>query len=91
MRDMDAFEQAYKNGYAAGVRDTEAKIVRCRECVHAEPLDRHCEINTSVYMHCKMWRGERENNVWHKYKKYYKNYSIVDRDGFCDCGERICE
>lgn len=32
MREMDAFEQAYKNGYAAGVRDTEAKIVRCREC-----------------------------------------------------------
>lgn len=32
MREMDAFEQAYKNGYAAGQRDAEAKIVYCKEC-----------------------------------------------------------
>lgn len=23
----------------------------------------------------------------HNYKKYYKDYSVVDRDGFCDEGE----
>jgi hypothetical protein len=83
-----ATECAYKNGFAAGMKAAEEKIVRCQECTHAEPLDRHCEINTCAYMHCKMWRGETERNVWHKYKKYYKDYSIVDRDGFCDYGER---
>ena len=34
MREMDAFEQAYKNGYAAGMKAAEEKIVRCRECYH---------------------------------------------------------
>lgn len=34
MREMDAFEQAYKNGYDAGRRDAEGRIVRCKECVH---------------------------------------------------------
>lgn len=28
MREMDAFEQAYKNGYAAGMKAAEEKIVR---------------------------------------------------------------
>jgi hypothetical protein len=35
-----------------------------------------------------MWRGEEEKNVWHSYKKYRKDYSIVELDGFCDMGER---
>ena len=64
-------------------------VVRCQNCIHAEPLDRNCEINPSVYMHCKIQRGEETKNVWHKYKKYYKDYSLVDRDGFCDEGERM--
>lgn len=63
--------------------------VRCGECVHAVPLDRNCELNSSIYMHCNQLRGELENNVWHKYKKYYKDYSLVDRDDFCSYGERI--
>lgn len=66
-----------------------ATVVRCQNCIHAEPLDRNCELSTSVYMHCKLGRGEEEKNVWHKYKKYYKDYSLVDRDGFCDAGERM--
>ena len=33
MRMMDAFEQAYKNGYAAGIRAAEEKIVYCKDCV----------------------------------------------------------
>jgi hypothetical protein len=64
-------------------------VVRCQDGVHAEPLDRNCEISTHAYMHCKLWRGDETKNVWHKYKKYYKDYSIVDRGGFCDDGERI--
>lgn len=32
MREMDAFEQAYKNGYAAGLKAAEEKIVRCKDC-----------------------------------------------------------
>ena len=66
-----------------------APVVRCQNCIHAEPLDRNCELNTSVYRHCKIQRGEETKNVWHKYKKYYKDYSLVDRYGFCDEGERM--
>lgn len=62
--------------------------VTCQECVHAEPFDRNCELNQTAYLHCKLGRGEETRNVWHKYKKYYKDYSVVDRDGYCDAGER---
>lgn len=65
-----------------------AAVVRCHNCAHAVPLDRNCELNTCVYMHCNISRGETVKNVWHKYKKYYKDYSIVEHDGFCDEGER---
>ena len=65
------------------------EVIRCQNCVHAEPLDRNCEINTCHYMHCKLYRGEETKNVWHKYKKYYKDYSLVDRDGFCSDGAKM--
>ena len=65
------------------------EVVRCKDCVHSQELDKHCEINRSAYRHCIMWRGEEEKNVWHSYKKYRKDYSIVELDGFCDMGERI--
>lgn len=32
MREMDAFEQAYKNGFAAGMKAAEEKIVHCYQC-----------------------------------------------------------
>lgn len=64
------------------------EVVRCQNCVHSEPLDRNCELSTSHYLHCKIWRGEETKNIWHKYKKYYKDYSIVDRFGFCSDGEK---
>lgn len=60
---------------------------RCEDCIHSVPLDNNCELNTSMYLHCNLWRGEETKNVWHKYKKYYKDYSIVERDGFCDSVE----
>jgi len=63
-------------------------VVRCQECIHAELFERNCELNTTAYMHCKLGRGEETRNVWHKYKKYYRDYSVVARDGFCDEGER---
>lgn len=60
-------------------------IIRCRECKYSKPLDAHSD---GVYgLHCSLCRGEEVRNVWHKYKKYYKDYSIVDGDGFCDQGE----
>jgi len=65
------------------------EVVRCQNCVHAEPLDHNCELSTSFYLHCKLWRGEETKNVWHKYKKYYKDYSLVERDGYCDAGEKM--
>ena len=63
------------------------EVVRCKDCKHAVPLDKHCELS-SIYKHCSLLRGESENYVWHKYKKYYKNYSIVEDEDFCSYGER---
>lgn len=60
---------------------------RCKDCVHSEKLAKHCEINRDRYLHCKEWRGEETRNVWHKYKKYYADYSIVETDGYCDSAE----
>ena len=65
------------------------EVVRCKDCVHAVPLDRNCELSTSLYMHCGLWRGDETKNVWHKYKKYYKDYSLVYREDFCSAGEKI--
>lgn len=60
---------------------------RCEDCIHSVPLDNNCELNTTMYLHCTLWRDKETKNVWHKYKKYYKDYSIVERDGFCDSAE----
>lgn len=62
------------------------EVVRCQDCIHAVPLDRNCELSTSLYMHCGLWRGDLTKYVWHKYKKYYKDYSLVYRDDFCSAG-----
>lgn len=97
---MSNHPAAYKVGYHNGLTMAVAMVinapaadvapvVRCQNCIHAEPLDRNCELSSSVYMHCKKWRGEEETNVWHKYKKYYKDYSLVERDWFCSSGERM--
>lgn len=64
------------------------EVCRCRDCIHAVELDKHCELNRFAYKHCVMWKGEEEKNVWHKYKKCYKDYSIVEPDDFCSYGER---
>jgi hypothetical protein len=63
-------------------------VVRCRDCKHAETLERNCELSKGCYMHCNLWRGDETRNVWHKYKKYYRDYSIVELDGYCSDGER---
>ena len=61
-------------------------VVRCKDCIHCVPLDAHAD---GVYgMHCLYQRGEEVRNVWHKFKKYYKDYSIVEGNSFCDQGER---
>lgn len=62
-------------------------VVRCQKCKHGTPFDRNSEMDESMYLHCAIGRGEDVRNVWHKYKKYYKDYSVVDRGGFCDQGE----
>lgn len=64
------------------------EVVRCGKCIHAVELDKHCKINRKAYRHCTLCRGEETINVWHKYKKYYKDYSIVELNGYCDEGER---
>lgn len=64
------------------------EVVRCKDCKYAVELDKHCEINKASYRHCTMGRGDEEEFVWHKYKKYYKGYSIVGLDEYCSYGER---
>ena len=63
-------------------------LVRCEECRYSVPLDKHADVWGHDLRHCSMWHGEEVKNVWHKYKKYYKDYSIVEPDGFCSEGER---
>jgi hypothetical protein len=63
------------------------EVVRCKDCIYAVELDKHCDISRTAYRHCSLLRGDETKYVWHKYKKYYKDYSIVDLDGFCDSGE----
>lgn len=62
-------------------------VVRCANCVHATPLERNCELDSLKYMHCQLWRGEKTKNVWHKYQKFYRDYSIVERMDYCSYGE----
>ena len=64
------------------------EVVRCKDCKYTVEFDKHCEINRTAYKHCSLLRGEETNNVWHKYKKYYKDYSIVELDDYCNYGER---
>lgn len=68
-----------------------AEVVRCKDCNFATELDKHCDINRTAYKHCSLLRGDETRNVWHKYKKYYKDYSLVEADDFCSYGERKCE
>ena len=64
-----------------------APVVRCENCKHSCELAPHSEISP-YYRHCNLWRGEETKNVWHKYKKYYADYSIVEPTDFCSYGER---
>ena len=63
------------------------EVVRCENCKHSCELAPHSEISP-YYRHCNLWRGEETKNVWHKYKKYYADYSIVEPTDFCSYGER---
>jgi hypothetical protein len=35
----DATEQAYKNGYAQGMKDALCAITRCKNCSHSDTID----------------------------------------------------
>lgn len=54
----------------------------CFNCVHLTMLDRNADLN-GQYWHCTLFRGEETKNVWHKYRKHYKDYSLVEHDDFC--------
>ena len=60
--------------------------IRCKDCIHAIELDKHCDINRTAYKHCTLLRGDETKYVWHKYKKYYKDYSIVEPNDYCSYG-----
>ena len=63
-------------------------VTRCKNCKFATELDKHCDINRTAYKHCSLLRGDETRYVWHKYKKYYKDYSLVELDDYCSFGER---
>ncbi len=62
-------------------------VVRCKDCIHCEDLEPHADIYGDD-KHCRILRGDLTSNVWHKYKKYYRDYSLVEPDGFCSEGLR---
>lgn len=62
-------------------------VVRCKDCVYAVAPDPHADLLTTSF-HCQLYRGDEVRNVWHKYKKYYKDYSVVFSDDYCSAGER---
>lgn len=64
------------------------EVVRCKDCKHCHQLAPHSELNHTAYWHCGLWRGEETKNVWHKYKKYYADYSLVEANDYCSYGER---
>ena len=66
MREMDALEQAYKNGYAAGMKAAEEKIVHCKDCCFNYGL-MHDSEETPYYpddIVCSVWMtdGLSEND-----------------------------
>lgn len=87
----------YLTGYLSALSVTEGiiadiptadvvEVVRCKDCKHCRELAPHSEISP-YYQHCNLWRGEETKNVWHKYKKYYADYSIVEPTDYCSYGE----
>jgi hypothetical protein len=55
----------------------------CRTCIFGDKFEKHADIDKSHYLHCTDWHGD-EQRIWHKYKRYEKVYSVVNRNGFCD-------
>jgi hypothetical protein len=83
MADLTSLREVIEDTPTADV----VEVVRCKDCIYAVELDKHCDISRTAYRHCSLLRGDETQYVWHKYKKYYKDYSIVDLDGYCDSGE----
>lgn len=85
-RECDNTKCHFFNDHFVPAEDV-VKVVRCKDCIYAVELDKHCEIDGNYYKHCTLFRGEETDLVWHKYKKYYKSYSVVEPTDFCSCGE----
>lgn len=64
------------------------KVVRCGECKCSEPLQPHADLYNKDLMNCTCQHGEEVRNVWHKYSKQYRDYSLVEPDDFCSFGEK---
>ena len=70
------------------IKSLATETVHCEECIHSCLISKNADLNYLSLLHCNVWRGELAEHVWHKYKKEYKSYSIVEKDGYCDQGER---
>lgn len=61
-------------------------LVNCKNCEYSEPIEKHSVYDAQKYLHCRLLRGESVTNVWHRYTKKYRDYSLVAMEGFCDSG-----
>lgn len=85
-RECDNTKCHFANDHFVPAKDA-VEVVRCKDCKYCHQLAPHSEINGTAYFHCALWRGEETKNVWHKYKKYYADYSIVEPNDYCSQGE----
>ena len=58
----------------------------CEDCKHSEKI-RHTNSIRQGTLHCRQWRGDDTKNVWIKYKKEYRDFSLVFPDEYCSSFE----
>lgn len=85
---IDSVRYTYEDQADYLIENDVVPVVRCKDCKYSRELDKHCEINRNGYLHCALLKGDETKYVWHKYKKYYKDYSLVEPDDYCSYGER---
>lgn len=70
--------------YAEQLPTVDAEVVvRCRDCINAEPLERNCEVNANFYMHCRRANGRPVPN------NPAKAYELGRLDGTKQCMDNV--
>lgn len=95
--DREAFKSKYLCcGYLPEMSEDEfdkfpaadvVEVVRCGNCKSSEPIPENSGFYKGNWLHCRKWRGEFTENVWHPKEKRWKDWSVTTPEGFCDDGE----